>query len=95
MLADLVEFVLRRDAMKGEEEGDAAVEDGEGFAEGVGDLVGGSGDGGGVGDAPMGGHAVERRGVAGPEGADLAGGVVADGDDEVDGGSAGCGELVP
>ena len=47
-------------------------------------------DGGGIGNAPMG----DER-MAGPIGADLAGGAVADGDDEVHRRRPGAGELVP
>src|SRR5271154_2881768 len=62
----------------------------EGVAEGLVDLAGRAFDGGGIGDAPVGGP-----GLAGPDGTDFAGGVVANGEDEIEKGRAGFGEFVP
>src|SRR5205807_286744 len=94
-LADVVEFALECEAVeslqgKAEEETDSAIEDQEGVPEGAFDLRLAPANGGRVGHAPVGGHR-----LTGPYGADLFGGVVTDGQDEVELGSSGLGEFIP
>ena len=64
---------------------DTAVEHEVGVAEGFFDLLRRACDGGGVGDSPVGSHR-----LAGPDGADFFGGVVADGENKIEFGRAGC-----
>ena len=94
-LADVVEFALECEAVeslqgKAEEETDSAIEDQEGVPEGAFDLRLAPANGGRVGDAPMRGHR-----LTGPYRADLFGGVVTDGQDEVQFGGSGLGEFIP
>src|SRR5579864_2398988 len=94
-LADVVEFALECEAVKSlqgkaEEETDSAIEDQEGVPEGAFDIGLAPANGGRIGHAPMRGHR-----LIGPYRADLFGGVVTDGQDEVESGGSGPGEFIP
>src|SRR5208282_5353394 len=73
-----------------EEEIDAAFQVNQGGVEGAGDFFGSAFDGGGIGNAPVSSH-----GMAGPDGADFTGSVVANRDNEIEFGRIGFGEFVP
>src|SRR5580704_16552807 len=73
-----------------EEDLDAVLERCESLAEGGATLDLGALGGGRIGHAPMRGHRMAR-----PRRASLAGGVVADGEDEIHWARTGLGELVP
>src|SRR5579872_3971930 len=93
--ADVVDFFFDREVVerlerKIQEKADAAVEHEVGIAEGFFDLLGSARDGGGIGDSPVSGHR-----LAGPDGADLLRGVVADGEDEVELGRIGARKFFP
>src|SRR5919201_1466813 len=92
---DLVEFFFKRDLVErgereAEEQTDSAVERKEGVAECFLDLLWGAVHGGGIGNAPVSGHRLTR-----PNGANLFGGVVANGKNEIELGRAWFRELVP
>ena len=94
-LADVVEFPLESEAVeslqgKAEEETDSAIEDQEGVSEGAFGIGLSPANGGRVGHTPM-----SRHRLTGPYRADLFGGVVTDGQDEVKFGSSGLGEFIP
>src|SRR5437016_2504344 len=94
-LDDVVEFALECEAVeslqgKAEEETDSAIEDQEGVPEGAFDLRLAPANGGRVRHGPMSGHR-----LTGPYRADLFGGVVTDGQDEVEFGGSGLGEFIP
>ena len=94
-MADGVEALLdgegvERSQRQGQQQGDAAIQGGEGLRVGAVDFLRGAANGGGIGHSPMRGD-----GLAGPDGADFFGRVIADGKDEVEMGRAGLGKLVP
>ncbi len=95
LVADGVEALLDGEGIEGreregEQQGDAAIEGGEGVCVGAVDFLRSAADGGGIGHSPVGGD-----GLAGPDGADFFGRVIANGEDEVEVGRAGLGKLIP
>ena len=93
--ADACEFAFEGETVEGierqgEEEADSAVEMDERIAERLVDLFRSAFDCCWIGNTP-----VSRHGLTGPDGTDFAGGVVTDGEDEIEWGSAGLGEFVP